>query len=136
MKVKKWKTKPLCTRKNVDSFHQLRSTNIKKRTRRVYDADEENKRKMQKRVVLKVVHERRNGRKKLPIFSHITYHLKRKLLRYCKKKIFLKDFINKNMSGIHLLIQFTLQINKFLWGTLHSLHFLKLLMIFKLFSVR
>ena len=114
MKVKKWKSKSLCTRKNVDSFHQLRSTNIKKRTRRVYDADEENKRKMQKRVVLKVVHERRNGRKKLPIFSHITYHLKRKLLRYCKKKNFLKDFINKNMSGIHLLIQFTLQIKKLL----------------------
>ena len=45
MKVKK----SLCTRKNVDSFHQLRSTNIKKRTRGVYDADEENKRKMQKK---------------------------------------------------------------------------------------
>ena len=114
MEVKKWKSKSLCTRKNVDSFHQLRSTNIKKRTRSIRRWRREQK-KNAKKSGPKSSAWKEKWTEKVAYLQPYHISFEKKTFALLQKKNFLKDFINKNMSGIHLLIQFTLQIKKLLW---------------------
>ena len=134
MKVKKWKTKSLCTRKNVDSFHQLRSTNIKKRTRSIQRWRREQK-KNAKKSGPKSSAWKEKWTEKVAYLQpyHISFE-KKTFALFAKKKYFSKISSTKTCLE-KILIQFTLQIKKLLCGTLHSLQFFKLRTIFKLFSV-
>ena len=135
MKVKKWKTKSLCTRKNVDSFHQLRSTNIKKRTRSIRRWRREQK-KNAKKSGPKSSAWKEKWTEKVAYLQphHISFEKKTFALLQKKKKISQRFHQQKHVWNTSIDTIYP-ENKEVVINTLHSLHFLKLQIIFKLFSV-